>query len=116
MAETPKIRVSLVLSESPRQVQQHEFEVSAGTTLETFLASHPVLQSLPAPLNELSQWSVGVWGRKQPMNTVLQDSDRVELYRPLRVDPKVARRERFHKQGPRREVWILMDCWFWKAV
>jgi putative ubiquitin-RnfH superfamily antitoxin RatB of RatAB toxin-antitoxin module len=31
----------------------------------------------------------------------LRDQDRVEVYRPLRVDPKVARRERFVKQGAR---------------
>ncbi|MCB2018938.1 MAG: RnfH family protein, partial [Hydrogenophaga sp.] len=29
----------------------------------------------------------------------LRDGDRLELYRPLRVDPKVARRERFVGQG-----------------
>ena len=33
--------------------------------------------------------------------SVLRDGDRVEIYRPLRVDPKVARRERFRKQGAR---------------
>ncbi|MDH5708755.1 MAG: RnfH family protein, partial [Hylemonella sp.] len=32
---------------------------------------------------------------------VLRDLDRVELYRPLKVDPKVARRERFARQGAR---------------
>jgi sulfur carrier protein len=31
----------------------------------------------------------------------LRDQDRVEFYRGLRVDPKVARRERFSKQGAR---------------
>jgi sulfur carrier protein len=29
----------------------------------------------------------------------LQDGDRLEIYRPLKVDPKVARRERFARQG-----------------
>jgi putative ubiquitin-RnfH superfamily antitoxin RatB of RatAB toxin-antitoxin module len=32
---------------------------------------------------------------------VLRDGDRLELLRPLRVDPKVARRERFTGQGAR---------------
>ena len=31
----------------------------------------------------------------------LRDGDRVEIYRPLKVDPKVARRERFREQGAR---------------
>jgi putative ubiquitin-RnfH superfamily antitoxin RatB of RatAB toxin-antitoxin module len=42
-----------------------------------------------------------VWGRKAPLSQLLRDHDRVEVYRPLRVDPKVARRERFVKQGAR---------------
>ena len=32
---------------------------------------------------------------------LLHDGDRLELYRPLTVDPKVARRERFARQGAR---------------
>ncbi|MNL58374.1 hypothetical protein D3C87_1820040 [compost metagenome] len=31
----------------------------------------------------------------------LKDGDRIELCRPLTVDPKVARRERFQRQGAR---------------
>jgi uncharacterized protein len=45
--------------------------------------------------------SLGLWNRKVRADHVLQDGDRIELYRPLRVDPKVARRERFQKQGAR---------------
>jgi putative ubiquitin-RnfH superfamily antitoxin RatB of RatAB toxin-antitoxin module len=41
----------------------------------------------------------GVWGKQCETDHVLQDTDRVEIYRKLRVDPKVARRERFNKQG-----------------
>ena len=44
---------------------------------------------------------VGVWGRKASLSHVLRDRDRVEMYRPLTVDPKVARRERFQSQGSR---------------
>ena len=44
---------------------------------------------------------VGVWGRKQGWDHQLREGDRVEIYRPLLVDPKVARRERFQKQGAR---------------
>jgi putative ubiquitin-RnfH superfamily antitoxin RatB of RatAB toxin-antitoxin module len=44
---------------------------------------------------------LGIWGRKAAPGQVLCDGDRVEIYRPLRVDPKVARRERFRSQGVR---------------
>lgn len=43
-------------------------------------------------------WDLGACGGK---TTVLQHQDRVEVYRALKVDPKVARRERFAKQGAR---------------
>jgi putative ubiquitin-RnfH superfamily antitoxin RatB of RatAB toxin-antitoxin module len=41
---------------------------------------------------------VGVWGRQHGWETVLRAGDRVEFYGPLRVDPKVARRERYFTQ------------------
>ena len=37
---------------------------------------------------------VGIFGRKVTLETRLADGDRVELYRPLAVDPKEARRRR----------------------
>ncbi len=45
--------------------------------------------------------AVGIWGRAATLTQLLRDGDRVEVYRPLRVDPKVARRERFARQGTR---------------
>jgi putative ubiquitin-RnfH superfamily antitoxin RatB of RatAB toxin-antitoxin module len=44
---------------------------------------------------------VGIWGRKKTLDHPVQDQDRVECYRPLKVDPKVARKARFHRQGAR---------------
>jgi len=65
---------------------------------------------LPAPVTvvdavQAAGWSTaevcGVWGRVCSSDTILHDGDRVELYRPLTVDPKIARRERFTRQGAR---------------
>jgi NADH dehydrogenase len=53
------------------------------------------------PTLDLGSTVLGVWGRKTRMGHILRDGDRVEIYRPLRVDPKVARRERFNQQGAR---------------
>ena len=36
----------------------------------------------------------GIWSRRVPRDHRLRDGDRVELYRPLQVDPKEARRAR----------------------
>lgn len=37
---------------------------------------------------------VGIFGRKVSIDTRLADGDRVEIYRPLAMDPKEARRRR----------------------
>ena len=37
---------------------------------------------------------VGIWGQIRTRDTVPADGDRIELYRPLRVDPRQRRRER----------------------
>lgn len=43
--------------------------------------------------------ALGVWGQPIQPGALLAMNDRLEIYRPLRVDPKIARRERFAKQG-----------------
>lgn len=43
--------------------------------------------------------SVGIYGKLCSEDTVLQDGDRIELYRPLRADPKEARRNRAIRRG-----------------
>jgi putative ubiquitin-RnfH superfamily antitoxin RatB of RatAB toxin-antitoxin module len=48
---------------------------------------------------QLQGLQLGVWGKKVAMDHPLSDADRLELYRPLTVDPKVARRARFVRQG-----------------
>lgn len=60
-----------------------------------------VAQALHAAGLLLEGQACGIWGRVCDAATVLQPGDRVELYRPLTVDPKVARRARFARQGAR---------------
>ena len=52
---------------------------------------------IDAALNE--GLAISLWGRRVTLAEPLRDGDRVELSRPLLVDPKVARRERFKSQG-----------------
>jgi uncharacterized protein len=48
--------------------------------------------------HDTSKLAVGVWGVLAEPGDRLRDRDRVELYRPLLVDPKEARRLRQQKQ------------------
>lgn len=47
--------------------------------------------------------SLGVFGKAVPGNHVLVAGERVEIYRPLKIDPKAVRRERAAKARNRRE-------------
>ncbi|GAB2472793.1 hypothetical protein GCM10027082_25200 [Comamonas humi] len=91
------IQVELVWADEAGHAQSLELALPAGSTIDAALQQavkepgSPVPQGLPA----------GVWGRRMPGQTPLADGDRLELYRPLKVDPKRARRERFARQGAR---------------
>jgi putative ubiquitin-RnfH superfamily antitoxin RatB of RatAB toxin-antitoxin module len=45
----------------------------------------------------------GIFGKRQALETVLRDGDRVEIYRPLTADPKDARRSRVRRRLPAGE-------------
>jgi putative ubiquitin-RnfH superfamily antitoxin RatB of RatAB toxin-antitoxin module len=46
------------------------------------------------PEIDLAGSRIGVWGKLKKLDDRLRDQDRIEIYRPLRVDPKEARRQR----------------------
>lgn len=92
----PRLQIEVIYSPGPRQVYTRTLELAVGATLhEAALAS--VLQDFPE-LRSV-RLMAGVWGKMAGPEQVLQHHDRVEIYRDLRVDPKIARRERFRKQG-----------------
>lgn len=93
------MRISVAYSPAPRQVLECVLDLPEGATARQALQASGLLETRP----ELAQGAldVGVWGRSAKPDQALEDGDRVEIYRPLRVDPKVARRERFQKQGAR---------------
>ena len=68
-------------------------EVAEGTTIEQALVNVTTLKHLfPEMVIDLS--AVGVFGKRMPASTKLNPNDRIEIYRPLQVDPKDARRKR----------------------
>ena len=98
-ADRAVLRIEVVYCAAPGQVDLVELQLAPGCTLADAVAASGLLQRhalAPAGLN------AGVWGRVQPLAHVLRDGDRVEVYRPLLVDPKEARRQRYRSQraGP----------------
>ena len=107
MAE-PTLQVTLCWSLAPRHVQEMSLHVPEGSTVEAVL-DQGVSQWLQsqgsadmAALSSLKFQQPGIWGQKVAWGHPVQAGDRIELYRPLKVDPKVARRQRFKRQGKGR--------------
>jgi putative ubiquitin-RnfH superfamily antitoxin RatB of RatAB toxin-antitoxin module len=46
------------------------------------------------PEIDLDSAAIGIFGKIVDRDTVLEQGDRVEIYRPLRADPKESRRKR----------------------
>ena len=50
------------------------------------------------PSIDLSKNKVGIFGKKTTLDHTLNDRDRIEIYRPLIIDPKEMRRKRAAKK------------------
>jgi putative ubiquitin-RnfH superfamily antitoxin RatB of RatAB toxin-antitoxin module len=88
MLET--IRVSVVYADRQRQITR-EVEIRADATVEDAIAASEILRELPP---DFAPAGIGIFGRKVARDARLRDGDRIELYRPLQIDPKEARRKR----------------------
>lgn len=85
------IRVTVAYALPERQYLV-ELELPAGATVADALAA--VDRREPFVDLELAAMPVGIFGEPVAPGRVLADHDRVELYRPLLLDPVEARRRR----------------------
>jgi len=93
--------ITVVCAAGPRQVVELRHTAPDGSTALSILKTIAPAISLDADALQavLDEGRIGVWGKPVAANRVLAEGDRLEVYRPLTVDPKVARRERFVRQG-----------------
>jgi uncharacterized protein len=99
-----ELKITVVYSPEPRVLHQIALALPAGACVQDALAACAKDARFAEALSATSTHKVmsvglGIWGKKATLHQPLMPQDRIELYRPLRVDPKVARRERFKKQG-----------------
>src|SRR5881394_2537669 len=78
-----KIAVEIVYALSDRQVLPRIL-LPDGSTVEDAIR----LSGLRAVFPEMDTTRVGIHGEPVSVDTILRDRDRVEIYRPLQVDPK----------------------------
>ena len=93
----PLLHLSVVYAPKARELAEVKLLMPAPCTVLQALQQSGLLVQFPEIDHHHAL--IGVWGRRVKLDQCLRDLDRVEISRPLRVDPKVARRERFARQG-----------------
>ena len=85
------VEVAYALAHKQKIVQ---LQVSEGTTVREAALRSGLDAEFPEL--DLSESPLGIFGKgiARPQEHVLQDNDRVEIYRPLLADPKEVRKQR----------------------
>ena len=95
-----KIAVEVVYALPQKQYLQR-VTLDEGATVEQAIQASGLL-ALRDDI-DLSKNKVGIYSRPAKLQDVVNDGDRVEIYRPLIADPKELRRQRAEKSGHNKE-------------
>ena len=79
-----------------RQAQElREYQVRNSSTVQEVIKLSMIMARYPEIKNN---WPVGIFGKKVSPDHVVEVGDRIEIYRPLEIDPKQARFARVKQQ------------------
>jgi uncharacterized protein len=95
-----KISVEVIYVASAEQQSSITLQVLPDCTVENAILQSGVIKKFPKI--DLQKNKVGIFGQLTTLSTSLRDGDRIEIYKPLIIDPKHARRLRALKQRKKR--------------
>ena len=96
MSASAKIVIEVAYALPEKQYLQR-VTLQQGATVEEAIRASGLLE-LRTDI-DLNKNKVGIYSRPVKLADVLQDGDRVEIYRPLIADPKELRRQRAEKSA-----------------
>jgi putative ubiquitin-RnfH superfamily antitoxin RatB of RatAB toxin-antitoxin module len=88
------IKVEVFYANAEKQFLQ-EVEILQGAKAIEAIQQSTVLQQFPEI--DLTKNQIGIFSKKINLDTELKAGDRIEIYRPLLIDPKEARKNRARK-------------------
>jgi len=92
--QTDKIQIEVVYG-LPNKQALLALSVERGTSVEEAINASDIIKTFSEI--DLSVNKVGIWNRAVKLTQVLEDLDRIEIYRPLLADPKEVRKRRAEK-------------------
>ena len=92
-----KIRVEVAFA-APDEQKIIGLDILAGTTMYDAVVQSGIIKIFPQI--DMENDKLGIFGKavKKPKEHELREGDRVEIYRPLTIDPKQARLNRAAKK------------------
>lgn len=99
-AEAAKLRVEVAYSPEAGAIDLTLVSLEQGASLLDAVHASRVLARFPTL--DPARLRCGIWGQLRDPQTRLCDGDRVEVYRPLKVEPMEARRRRHKAQAKQR--------------
>jgi putative ubiquitin-RnfH superfamily antitoxin RatB of RatAB toxin-antitoxin module len=84
------VQIELVYVARDRTAFQVKMDLKKGSTVAEALNESGIYLLHP----ETKDMSVGIYAKRVSLDTLLQDGDRIEIYRSLTLDPKEKRRQR----------------------
>ncbi|PXV60642.1 hypothetical protein SAMN04487785_102368 [Dyella jiangningensis] len=88
------VTVEVVYAEPSRRWLR-KVTLPAGSTVAQAIEASGVAREVPGLVVDAAR--LGIFSRKVTPDHVVGEGDRVEIYRPLTLDPKEARRRRAHE-------------------
>lgn len=99
---------------TPTEQIWREIEVPEGTTVRDAIEASGILNEFPAI--DLNVNNVGIFGKITALDATVEDGDRVEIYRPITVEPEKLERKKYKLrpavpviQRPDGELKVLKD-------
>jgi uncharacterized protein len=91
-----EMRIQICYARPDLQILR-ELTVAEGTTLGDAIRLSGIAREFTDI--DLTSCRVGIYGKIKSLEAHLREGDRIEIYRPLRADPKDARRRRAQKKS-----------------
>ena len=100
-----EIDVEVVCDRDPAQLRQCWLRLPMGSTVADALTASGFIAA-PASNGVEAEPAllIGCWGKRCEPSALLRDRDRVELYRPLVLQPMEARRQRLQRDGLKKQA------------
>lgn len=84
------VNIEIVYVTAIKEIIHLKLSLKPGSTITDALIESNLFHTHP----EIKNFPVGIFAQQKPLDTILKSGDRIEIYRPISIDPNEKRRQR----------------------